>query len=54
MARKLKREVDLLTTRQLAMDKELQKLSKHNKDTIVDIATEVHYNFFSLVIDRYV
>ena len=43
MARKLKREVDLLNSRQLAMDRELQKLSKYNKDTIVDIAAEVCY-----------
>ncbi len=46
MARKLKREVDLLTTRQLAMDRELHKLSKYNKDTIVDIAAEVSYVYF--------
>jgi len=53
MARKLKREVDLLTTRQLAMDMELQKLtSKRPSKSVVNLSSEGEEDEVRIIIRR--
>jgi len=53
MARKLKREVDLLTTRQLAMDQELQKLtSKRPTKPVVNLSSEGEEDEVRIIIRR--